>query len=126
MESLHEKTTSNWLGRYGAIISHYFIFRWFGISAFFIPTFLFVIGFKIVFKRELFRIFQYSLFSLFSGLWLCVLLGFMAKINEGVSEWSYLGGGLGYHLALLSDGMFGWGTFLILILSLFSFIIFYF
>ena len=47
-------------------------------------------------------------------------------INEGTSEWSILGGGLGYHLAVLSDGMFGWGTFLILMLSLFVFIIFYF
>src|SRR5688500_10477509 len=50
----------------------------------------------------------------------------MTMINEGTSEWSFLGGGLGYNLALLSDGMFGWGTFLILILSLFVFIIFYF
>ena len=50
----------------------------------------------------------------------------MTMISEGTSEWSILGGGLGYHLALLSNGMFGWGTFLILILSLFVFIIFYF
>ena len=30
--------TDNWLGLYGAITSHYFIFRWFGISAFFYTT----------------------------------------------------------------------------------------
>jgi S-DNA-T family DNA segregation ATPase FtsK/SpoIIIE len=116
----------NWLGLYGAITSHYFIFRWFGISAFFIPPLLFVIGFKIVFNRELLRIFSFSILSIFSGLWLSLLLGYMTMINEGVSEWSFLGGGLGYHLAVLSDGLFGWGTFLILILSLFIFIIFYF
>jgi S-DNA-T family DNA segregation ATPase FtsK/SpoIIIE len=126
MQALREREINNWLGLYGAVISHYFIFRWFGISAFFIPPFLFVLGFKIVFNRQLLRIFQYSLFAVFSGLWLCLLLGYMTKINEGVSEWSFLGGGLGYHLAVLSDGMFGWGTFLILILSLFIFIIFYF
>ncbi|MBA4058040.1 MAG: cell division protein FtsK, partial [Marivirga sp.] len=120
------KEAENWLGLYGAITSHYFIFRWFGISAFFIPPLLFIIGFKIVFHRELLRIFSFSILSIFTGLWLSLLLGYMTMINDGVSEWSFLGGGLGYHLAVLSDGLFGWGTFLILILSLFIFIIFYF
>lgn len=124
MESTGE--ARNWLGLYGAITSHYFIFRWFGISAFFLPPLLFIIGFKIVFNRELLRIFSFSILSIFSGLWLSLLLGYMTMINEGVSEWSFLGGGLGYYLAILSDGLFGWGTFLILILSLFIFIIFYF
>jgi S-DNA-T family DNA segregation ATPase FtsK/SpoIIIE len=116
----------NWLGLYGAVISHYIIFRWFGIASFFLPPLLFIVGFKIVFHRELLRIFSFTIFSIFSGLWLSLLLGYMTMINEGTSEWSFLGGGLGYNLALLSDGMFGWGTFLILILSLFIFIIFYF
>jgi S-DNA-T family DNA segregation ATPase FtsK/SpoIIIE len=120
------KETENWLGLYGAVTSHYFIFEWFGIAAFFIPPVLFVLGFKIVFKRDLLRVFPFSLFAIFSGLWLCLLLGYMTLVNEGTSEWSFLGGGLGYQLALLSDGMFGWGTFLILILTLFVFIIFFF
>ncbi|HEY0656812.1 MAG TPA: DNA translocase FtsK 4TM domain-containing protein [Chryseosolibacter sp.] len=120
------RETENWLGLYGAFVSHYFIFRWFGVAAFFIPPLLFVVGFKIVFNRELFRVFSFSVFSVFSGLWLCLLLGYMTLVNDGTSEWTFLGGGLGYQLALLSESMFGWGTFLILILSLFIFIIFYF
>lgn len=120
------RETENWLGLYGAVVSHYFIFHWFGIAAFFLPPLLFVVGFKIVFNRELLRVFSFTLFSIFSGLWLCLLLGYMTLVNEGTSEWTFLGGGLGYQLAVLSEGMFGWGTFLILILSLFVFIIFYF
>lgn len=120
------REAENWLGLYGAISSHYVIERWFGIAAFLIPPWLFLIGFKIVFNRELLRIFSYSIFAVFSSLWLCLLLGYMVHINEGGSEWSFLAGGLGYQLALLSEGIFGWGTFLILILSLFVFIIFYF
>jgi S-DNA-T family DNA segregation ATPase FtsK/SpoIIIE len=116
----------NWLGLYGAVTSHYFIYRWFGISAFFLPPLLFIVGFKIVFNRELLRIFSFSILSIFSGVWLSLLMGYMTMINDGVSEWSFLGGGLGYNLAIISDGLFGWGTFLILILSLFIFIIFYF
>jgi DNA segregation ATPase FtsK/SpoIIIE, S-DNA-T family len=120
------RETENWLGLYGAVTSHYFIFEWFGIAAFFIPPLLFVMGFRIVFAREIVRVFSFSLFCIFSGLWLCLLLGYMTLVNDGTSEWSFLGGGLGYQLALLSEGLFGWGTFLILILTLFIFIIFFF
>ena len=117
---------ANWLGLYGAVISHYMIFRWFGIAAFFIPPVLFFVGFKIVFDKEILRLFSFTVFSVFSGLWLSLLLGYMTMISDGTSEWSFLGGGLGYNLAILSNGLFGWGTFLILILSLFIFIVFYF
>ena len=123
-ESGHE--IENWLGLYGAVISHYMIFRWFGIAAFFIPPVLFFVGFRIVFDREILRLFSFTVFSVFSGLWLSLLLGYMTMISEGTSEWSFLGGGLGYNLAMLSNGLFGWGTFLILILSLFIFVVFYF
>ena len=125
-ESLREKEISNWLGLYGAIISHFFIFRWFGISSFLIPPLLFLLGFKIVFKKEVVRLSSYTIFAFFSILWLCLMLGYMVEINDGGHAWQILGGGFGLLLAQLSYGMFGWGTFLILILTLFIFIIFYF
>src|SRR5688572_6250789 len=80
------REAENWLGLYGAITSHFFIFRWFGIAAFFIPPVLFLIGFKLIFHRELIRIFPFSLFALFNGVWLCLLLGYMTMVNEGSSE----------------------------------------
>lgn len=102
-----------------------FIKQWFGIAAFFIPPLLFIIGFKIVFNRQLLPILSFSIFSIFSGIWICLLLGYMTWINQG-SEWDFLGGGVGKTLAELSDGLFGMGTFLILILGLFVFIVFFF
>lgn len=116
----------NWLGLYGAITSHYFIYRWFGISAFLIPPVFFLLGFRLAFKRDLLPLFSVFIFSLFAGLWLSLLFGYLTLSVDGVTEWSFLGGGLGYHLALLSHGLFGWGTFLLLVLSLFIFIIFFF
>lgn len=116
----------NWLGLYGAITSQYFIYRWFGIAAFLIPPIFFLIGFKMAFKRELFPILPVAVFSVFAGLWLSLLFGYLTLSVDGVTEWSFLGGGLGYHLALVSHGLLGWGTFLLLILSLFVFIIFFF
>ncbi len=120
------READNWLGLWGAIVSHAFIFRWFGIAAFFIPPILFIGGFRLVFKRNLASIVNTTIFSVFSILWLSLLFGYFTLQNEGVSEWGFLGGGLGYNLALVSDSIFGWGTFLVLILTLLIFIIFYF
>jgi len=120
------KEADNWLGLYGAITSHFLIFKWLGISAFFIPPLLFFLGFKLVFKRELVSIFSAFILSAFAGLWLSLLLGYITHYMAGVSEIGFISGGLGYELAKISDGLFGWGTFLILVLTLFIFIIYYF
>jgi len=120
------KEAQNWLGLGGAWISHVFIFKYMGIAAFFIPPMLFLSGLKLVSRREPLPIFSVFIFSVFAGLWLCLLLGYMTHSISGITEVSFLSGGLGYQLALISDGLFGWGTLLILVLSLFIFIIFYF
>ena len=120
------REVDNWLGLYGAVTSHFLIFKWLGISAFFIPPLLFLVGFKLVFKRELVSIFSAFILSVFAGLWLSLLLGYITHNMAGVSEIGFISGGLGYELAKISAGLFGWGTFLILVLSLFIFIIYYF
>ncbi len=116
----------NWLGLIGAVISHYLVFKWMGISTFFIPPLLFFLGFRLVFKRDLISLFSAFIFSVFAGLWLSLLLGYITLSLAGVNEVGFLSGGLGYELAKISDGLFGWGTFLILVLTLFIFIIYYF
>ncbi|HEX7015902.1 MAG TPA: DNA translocase FtsK [Cyclobacteriaceae bacterium] len=120
------KEARNWLGLYGAIVSHYFIFRWFGISAFFIPPLLFAWSFRILFRRSIVRLGSVFIFCLFATLWLSLLLGYMTRLNDAPGEWGFLGGGLGDAMAEVFQSMFGWGTFLVLILSLFIFIIFFF
>lgn len=116
----------NWLGLYGAITSHYFIFKWFGISAFFIPPILFILGFRMVFNRTLLPLSSVFTFSIFSGLWLCLLLGYITNGVSGAHEINFLSGGLGFELAKIANGLLGWGTFLVLVFSLFVFIIYFF
>ena len=116
----------NWFGHIGALTSHYFIFRWMGISAFFIPPLLFLLGFKMVFTRELVSIFNVFILSVFAGLWISLLLGYITYTVSGVTEVGFLSGGLGFELAKVASGFLGWGTFLLLALSLFIFIIYYF
>ena len=118
--------TENWFKLFGAVTSHYFIFKWFGLASFFIPPWLFVIGYRIVFKRELFPILRWSKFSLFFLIWISVLLGYIVRSAEGYSEWSFLSGGIGFQVATLLDNLMGWGTILLLAFILISFIIYYF
>jgi S-DNA-T family DNA segregation ATPase FtsK/SpoIIIE len=120
------RETDNWLGLYGALTSHYLIFRWLGISAFAMPPLLFLLGFRLVFQRELLPIFSVFIFSVFAGLWLSLLLGYLTHSISGVNEVSFLSGGLGYQMARVFSGLFGWGTFLFLVLTLFIFIIYFY
>ena len=120
------REAKNWLGLYGAYISHYFIFHWFGLAAFFTPPLLFVLGYKLAFQKELIKPVSAFWFVFFSTLWLSLLLGYVVLTSEGVNEWGFLAGGLGFHLAIVFESLLGWGTFLLLLLSLIIFIIFFF
>ena len=118
--------TENWLGLFGAWTSYYFIYQWFGLAAFFVPPLLFIVGYWVVFRKKIIPVEEAFQFSLFFMFWVSVLLGYLLLRTEEVGEWGFLSGGIGYELALLLDGLFGWGTFLLLAFSLFVFVIFYF
>jgi S-DNA-T family DNA segregation ATPase FtsK/SpoIIIE len=124
--ALKDREISNWLGLTGAVSSHFLIYKSLGISAFLVPFVLFLLGFKLAFKRGLLPIYSVLIFSVFTSLWLCLLFGYLTLNVDGVTEWSFLGGGLGYQMAMIAHGLLGWGTFLLLVLSLFLFIIFFF
>jgi len=116
----------NWAGLWGAVTAHYLIMQWLGVAAFFIPPLLFNTGFKLVFKRELLPAFPSLVFSVFCGLWLSLLTGYITHSITGFTELGLYSGGLGFELARLADGLLGMGTFLFLLLSLTIFIIYFF
>ncbi len=120
------KDTENWLGLYGAIISHTFIFKWFGLASFLLPPWLFVLGYRVVFRRTLISLFSATMFTLFFTLWASILLGYLVFNTEGVSEWGFLGGGIGYEISVVLEGLVGWGTLLLLIFSFLVFVIYFF
>jgi DNA segregation ATPase FtsK/SpoIIIE, S-DNA-T family len=120
------REAENWLGLYGAYVSHYFVFRWFGLASFFIPPLLFLLGYKVVFKKEFISVASTFTFCLFFTIWLSVLLGYTVYHTDGVSEWGFLSGGFGYQLSIVLEGLIGWGTLLLLIFSFLVFIIYFF
>jgi S-DNA-T family DNA segregation ATPase FtsK/SpoIIIE len=115
----------NWLGLLGAVSSSVFIFRWFGIAAFTIPLLIFLVGVKIVFNKNLLPWGATIKLSLFLVFWLGLLLGYLYNQFE-IGALKFVCGGLGFELALVLDGLLGWGTYLILLLGLMVFIIYFF
>ncbi|MBU2884571.1 DNA translocase FtsK [Gilvimarinus agarilyticus] len=115
----------NWLGLFGAYASHYFIYNYFGIASFLIPPFLFLIGYKTVFRREILPISQSFYFVLFFLIWISILIGYFMINSESIYEWGFLGGGIGFELAALMDSLMGWGTLLFLILTFVVFTIYF-
>ena len=123
--TLGEKSV-NWLGVFGAFLSHYLVFVTFGISSFLLVPFLLVISFRLLFNLKIYSISKISIFSFFGIIWLSTILGyFLTYFPESVFLKNFTGG-IGYNLSLFLNNLLGISSIIILILSLFLFIVFYF
>jgi S-DNA-T family DNA segregation ATPase FtsK/SpoIIIE len=116
----------NWFGLMGAITAHYFIFLWFGIAALLIPPFFFIVGQKIVWRKELVSVSKTFGFTLFYLLWLSMFIGYFLISSDEVSEWGFLSGGIGFELAIILDSLMGWGTALFLLFLFITFNMYFF
>ncbi len=86
----NDKPVANLLGRFGAVMSHFFIFKAFGIASFLICTFFFVVGVNLLFRRKVFSIWKNLKYVTVGLLVLSVLLSFVfTKSNFA------FGGGVG-------------------------------
>ncbi len=95
----------NWLGKLGALISHQFIFRWFGVAAFLFVLWAFIGGVRISLKTWLLPFGKTLRWSLMGLFWLPTLLGFFFPKGG----WQVLGGGIGY---AINNHLGAWlGTF---------------
>ena len=116
----------NWMKLWGAIAAHFAIFEWFGIASFLIPPLLFIYGYKVVFRRAILPLNSTTLFVLFFLVWLSLFLGDIVNSTEEPTALSFLSGGIGYDLAIMINGLVGWGTILLLLFSLIVFVIYFF
>ncbi len=120
------KEVQNWLGMLGARAAHFLMYFLFGVSSILFTPIMFGIGFRLVFKRDLFPIGRLSLFLAFAAIWLSTTLGLMVYNTSTEAVNSYLSGAIGYELAILAHGFLGWGAYLLLVVLLIVFAIFFF
>lgn len=120
-----DKKTNNTLGWFGANIAHWFIYIWFGISAFLLIPILFFSGFRLVFKEDLFRfnLNRYTIGSVFYLFFISIFFGYFVYVFE--IKTLTLTGNLGYHTNEFLFAMFGYGGILVILLSLFIWLVFF-
>ena len=107
-----DKHVANLLGRFGAVISHFFIFKAFGIASFLVCTFFFVVGINLMFRQKVFSIWRNLKYVTVGLLVLSVSLSFLF----GQSAFAF-GGGVGDMISRQLTGALGTiGTAAVLLL----------
>ncbi len=104
-----DKQVENWLGKIGAIVSHQFMYNWFGLAAYAFVLLSFITGFKILFQASLLPIKKTFRYSLFCLLFFPPALSFLFSSKPDLL---FLGGGIGYQINTwlnLSIGKIGTG-----------------
>lgn len=116
----------NWLGLMGASMAHLLIYQWFGVAAFLLPPFLFIIGYRMAFNRALLSLVKTTQVTFFGLFWVSLLLGYFLLVDKDgtQSPLNFYAGGLGYRMAIIFNSFIGWGTPLVLMLSLAIFMVY--
>lgn len=116
----------NWLGIYGAVISYYAIYKWFGLGAFLLIPLCFVAGFRMVFRVKIFPLGKIIAIMIFTALWFSTLLGYLAA-HLPENTWIHsIAGVSGYAIAQTFEALFGYGTVLLLIVCFVIFVVYFF
>lgn len=84
----------NWLGKFGALLAHQFIYEWFGVASFLFVFVFFVFGYRLLFKVKIFGIEKTLGYSLFFLLYLSLSFGFFHSFFLDAPH--YLEGEIGY------------------------------
>jgi S-DNA-T family DNA segregation ATPase FtsK/SpoIIIE len=84
----------NWLGKIGALLSHQFIYEWFGVASFLFVFVFFVIGYRLLFKVRIFAIEKVLGYGFFFLLFISLAFGFGHSFFTDTPH--FLEGELGY------------------------------
>lgn len=113
---------NNLLGRLGAVVSHFFIYKGFGIASLLICTFFFVSGINLLFNRKVFSIWKNLKYVTIGLLVLSVSLSFIFASFE-----FRMGGGVGNMISDWLTGALGnFGTAALLLVIGFAYVIWQF
>lgn len=81
----------NWLGKLGALVSHQFMHKWFGVSSFLFVPVLVMYGLQKLLSKSFVKPQAFNAKWLFMMVWASLTLAFIFH-----DKWFFLGGGFGY------------------------------
>ena len=116
----------NWLGIFGAVLSYFFVFKWFGIASLLFVPIAVILGVRLLLDRRVGKLKTLVVVSGFFLFWFSLVLGYVALKLNGQNYFSYICGGIGFELATIVDSIAGWGTAFILLFLIITFSIYFF
>lgn len=76
LKGLDGPVVENWLGKFGALLSHQFIYEWFGIASFLFIGIFFIVGYRLLFKVKLVSLAKALGYSFFLLVFITVAIAF--------------------------------------------------
>ncbi|MGZ4118153.1 MAG: DNA translocase FtsK 4TM domain-containing protein [Bacteroidia bacterium] len=108
---------TNWLGKFGALLAHIFVHKWFGAASYIFSFLALLTGLRITFNLELVNLRKAYAYSFFFLIFISITLGYIFS-----DAFFYLGGAFGYTMSNKLNAVLGHiGTGVLLI---FSFVVF--
>ena len=114
----------NWLGRLGAVVSHLFIYKWFGITSYLFVLNSFLIGVRLVFGISILPVKKILKHSFFVLIWLSITLGYLFNTIASDDVYHLMGGTFGIVSDIWLQGVLGnIGTGIFLVFAFVSYLI---
>lgn len=95
----------NWLGIIGAMVSHLFMFRGFGIASFLFVLASFLIGYRLLFKVSLLKISRTLAYSTFFLVFVSITTAFIISFVQ--TDWYFLSGAYGIQMNYWLNNVLG-------------------
>jgi S-DNA-T family DNA segregation ATPase FtsK/SpoIIIE len=109
----------NWLGKFGALTSHLFMYKWFGVASFILVPVFAVYGLQKILNKEITKPSAFNAKWIFLMVWASLTLAFFFH-----DKLFFLGGGYGYILnQQLSNYVGSVGTLAILAFTMLAFLV---
>ncbi|MBL7901318.1 MAG: DNA translocase FtsK 4TM domain-containing protein [Bacteroidia bacterium] len=116
---LPDTKVNNWLGKFGALVSHLFLYKWFGVSSFVLVPVLVLRGIEKLVQRQVHTIANFYAKCLFVVTWSSLVLSFFFA-----ERLFYMGGGFGYFInAQISNLIGNSGLIALLAFSLLTYLV---
>lgn len=110
---------SNALGLWGAVISHVFVYRWFGLGALLIPIIPITAGWRLLTNDDRIPLATVTKHTLFYTLWISLAMGYYVMMGGNSGSLGYLSGGFGFEANTLLFSLLKWGSVVVIVLLLF-------
>jgi len=114
---------SNALGLWGAIISHVFVYRWFGLGALLVPVIPILAGWRLLVKEDHLPLATITKQVIFYTLWISLFMGYIVMLSDNPGKLGFLSGGFGFEANVILFSLLKWGSIVVIALILFFFIV---